>query len=519
MRLNKSNRPSSIFAWILTLAVLFILIAILAWAGIAPQKVSAAAHFVQRATETGPSLTFYQVQQGTPAYLRNLYHNQAGCNWMGVAGQIFSAAGNPISGLTIKSGGTLAGVPFSRSVRSGTNAEYGPGGFEMVIADKPAASQASLWLQVVDDAGALRSDAIPFDTFGDCDRNLIVINFVETGASPRPAASRTPLSTVTATSRPVSTATLIPTRKPTARITPTATRFTPAYLRQVDSPLYKTNFAHPGRGCNWMGVAGQVLDVNKKPIEGLVVQVDGLLNGKKISANARTGSAAVYGEDGYEITLAANPSSTTGSLYLTLSDKKGTVLSRKEYFSTYADCRRNLILFTFVQNPALPTLTPAPSDTPQASPTPLPPTVAPSATRPPAGTPLPSTTPQPHFELQQGSPLYVRNLFHPEAGCHWLGIGGQVLGLDGKPRRGVLIEAGGSLAGRDVFALGLSGASTRYGSGGYELILAGEAADSIGTLWIMVRDLQGRRLSDHIYLDTYSDCQKNLAYLNLVQTR
>lgn len=528
MSLNKSDRPASFFTWISTLAASLTLAGTLAWAGVHPQAVDAESLSASDGTQTSPALAYYQVQKGTPAYLRSIHHGASGCNWMGVAGQVFSADAKPVSGLMIELGGSLEGVPFSRLVRSGTNVEYGPGGFELAIADKPAASQASLWLQVVDDEGNLLSDTIPFDTFDACDRNLIIINFVETDGVPLPTPSRTAQSTVpatnppvkpSATTRPVSTATQTPTRKPTPVNTPEATRFTPAYLRQPGSPLYKSNFAHPARGCNWLGVAGQVLDVNKKPLDGLVVQVDGMLNGKKVSANARTGSASTYGQGAYEITLAANPSSTTGALYLTLSDEKGTLLSRKEYFSTYSDCRRNLILFNFIQNPALPTFTPVPTGTPQASPTPLPPTMAPSATKPPTGTPAPGATPLPYFEVQEGSPLYVRNLFHPKVGCHWLGIGGQVLGLDGSPQRGVLIEAGGSLAGRDVFALGLSGASPRYGPGGYELILAGEATDSLGTVWIMLRDLQGRRLSDHITLDTYSDCQKNLVYLNLVQTR
>jgi len=527
MRFEKSKRPSSILTWSILLAVSLGLVAIFAWATIPLNSASAGDSFLQDATVVSSTLEYYQVQIGTPTYLRNIYHANAGCNWLGVAGQIFSGDAMPVSGLTVQLGGTFAGEPQSQSVRSGKAPQYGPGGYEIVIADKPVDSQASLWLQVVDDSGAVRSEKIYFDTFDGCDRNLIIINFVETDQnpleSPTPGqvSSATPKPTLakTATSTPVYTRT----KTPAPTVTPSATRFTPAYIRQSGSPIYKSNFANPGMGCTWMGVAGQVLDVNKKPVEGLIVQVDGLLNGKKITGNAYTGSAPVYGKGGYEIYLAANPSTSTGALYVTLFDAKGSVLSRKEYFSTYADCRRNLILFTFIQNPAIPTFTPAPSEMPQASPTTLPPTVTRVATRLPSVTPPvtpPATsTPLPYFEAQQGSPLYVRNLFHPEQGCHWLGIGGQVLGKDGQPFRDILIEAGGSLAGKDVFALGLSGASPHYGSSGYELILAGEATDSLGTLWIVARDLQGRRLSDHIYLDTYSDCQKNLAYLILVQTR
>jgi hypothetical protein len=527
MSFEKSKRTSSIFTWSILLAVSFGLAAIITWARMPLPSAFAGDSFVQDATADSSSPVYYQIQKGTPAYLRNIHHSSAGCNWLGVAGQIFSAKAMPVSGLTVQLGGTFEGEAQSQSVRSGTAAQYGPGGFEIVIADKPADSQASLWLQIVDDDGAVRSEKILFGTSADCDRNLIIVNFVETDQNP--LTSPTPGQAASATQKPtqVKTATSTPvftrTKRPTPTVTPSATRFIPAYVRQPGSPIYKSNFANPGMGCNWMGVAGQVLDVNKKPIEGLIVQVDGKLYGKIISGNARTGSAPVYGKGGYEIYLAANPSSTTGSLYVTLSDEEGSLLSRKEYFSTYADCRRNLILFTFIQNPAVPTFTPVPSETPQASPTTLQPTISATATRLPPATasaiaPV-TSTPLPYFEVQQGSPLYVRNLFHPEKGCHWLGIGGQVLGMDGRPLGGILLEAGGSLAGKDVFALGLSGASPRYGASGYELTLAEEATDSLDTVWILARDLQGRRLSDHIYLDTYSDCQKNLAYIILIQTR
>ena len=54
---------------------------------------------------------------------------------------------------------------------------YGPGGFELKIADQVFSSEQALSLQVFDLEGFPISDSIPIDTFSDCEKNLIIINF------------------------------------------------------------------------------------------------------------------------------------------------------------------------------------------------------------------------------------------------------------------------------------------------------------------------------------------------------
>jgi hypothetical protein len=119
------------------------------------------------------------------------------------------------------------------------------------------------------------------------------------------------------------------------------------------SPEYipSTSF-HPGLGCDWMGVAGQVIDVDGAPVLGLIVEVGGLLDGKRIGEPTllqATGLATAYGDAGYEIQLADEPIESNGSLWIQILDQAGLPLSEKVYFYTHKDCERNLIIIYFKQ--------------------------------------------------------------------------------------------------------------------------------------------------------------------------
>jgi len=120
-----------------------------------------------------------QIQGGSPVYLENFSHPEAGCNWMGVAGQVFGAKGEPQINLILIVKGELnqskldfvgvTGIPQADI--------YGPGGYEIVLADIPLQSYGSLTIQVFDLAGQPLSAAVPFSTYADCTKNLIILNF------------------------------------------------------------------------------------------------------------------------------------------------------------------------------------------------------------------------------------------------------------------------------------------------------------------------------------------------------
>jgi hypothetical protein len=127
--------------------------------------------------EATPAFSFV-LQQGSPQSIPNIIRMDAGCNWLGVAGQAVSLNGAPVVGLFIQLGGTLDGQLLeTRLSMTGTAPEYGKGGFEFVLADKPIASNNTLWVQLLDQANLPLSEKIPFSTFAECEKNLILINF------------------------------------------------------------------------------------------------------------------------------------------------------------------------------------------------------------------------------------------------------------------------------------------------------------------------------------------------------
>jgi hypothetical protein len=60
---------------------------------------------------------------------------------------------------------------------SGVALTYGRSGYEFKLADAPIASKGVLWLQLLSQAGIPLSDKIYFDTYNDCNKNLIIIDF------------------------------------------------------------------------------------------------------------------------------------------------------------------------------------------------------------------------------------------------------------------------------------------------------------------------------------------------------
>ncbi len=120
------------------------------------------------------------------------------------------------------------------------------------------------------------------------------------------------------------------------------------------------------------------------------------------------------------------------------------------------------------------------------------------------------------FSLQTGSPAAVVNFAHPEFGCNWLGVGGQVFNFTGRPEQGMIVEVGGSLAGVETRLLSVTGGVTIYGEGGYEFTLAQLPVGSTQSLWIQLFGIDGEALSDKVYFDTFDDCGRNLVLINFV---
>jgi hypothetical protein len=108
------------------------------------------------------------------------FRPDAGCNWFGIAGRAVDKNDAPILYLTIQVGGTLNGQPIKIMTLTGIAPDYGQSGFELNLGDQPVASQGTLWIQLLEQDGTALTDQISFDTYEDCNKNLIMVRFKKT---------------------------------------------------------------------------------------------------------------------------------------------------------------------------------------------------------------------------------------------------------------------------------------------------------------------------------------------------
>lgn len=114
----------------------------------------------------------FVVQEGSPLALAN-FANDEGCSWLGLAGTVFDG-GNGVDGYVIH----FEGGGQSLTATSGSAPAYSQaGGYELVLNDHVVATQAEYSVQLYNNSGQPLSVRLFFDTFADCERNLILINF------------------------------------------------------------------------------------------------------------------------------------------------------------------------------------------------------------------------------------------------------------------------------------------------------------------------------------------------------
>ncbi len=120
------------------------------------------------------------LQSGSPAYIQNFAHKEEGCNWLGIAGQVFNADGKTINNLVVNIDGDLGQTKIDALGLTGIPVAdiYGPGGYEIIISDKAFDSENSLTIQIFDVQGNVLIREIPIKTYSDCKKNLIIMNFV-----------------------------------------------------------------------------------------------------------------------------------------------------------------------------------------------------------------------------------------------------------------------------------------------------------------------------------------------------
>jgi len=158
-----------------------------------------------------------------------------------------------------------------------------------------------------------------------------------------------------------------------------------------------------------------------------------------------------------------------------------------------------------------------PSAVPTSTPTlePVPPTETPTATPEPSATPTVDVAGG-FFQIQEGSPAPLDStVFHPELGCNFMGVAGQVFSLEGNPVTGLQVHVTGTLGDQSIDKIGLTGAATQYGAGAYyEVQLGTQPIASDNTLQVTLLNASDGPISDPFNFSTTTSCQENLVIIN-----
>jgi len=138
------------------------------------------------------------------------------------------------------------------------------------------------------------------------------------------------------------------------------------------------------------------------------------------------------------------------------------------------------------------------------------PTVTPFSLVPPTNTPKPTATPKAPFS---GSYQAIASTLIPsltDLGCAWQGVGGSVDDASGSPIIGIVIRLVGTYGGNPINLVIVSGTSLDYGRSGFQFSLGTTPINSTKDLYVQLDDQAGLPLNDNLYINTYSDCGKNL---------
>ncbi len=123
----------------------------------------------------------------------------------------------------------------------------------------------------------------------------------------------------------------------------------------------------------------------------------------------------------------------------------------------------------------------------------------------------------PFYGIQPGSPIPVPGFPHPEMGCSWMGVGGQVFDYSSKPVELLVVQLKGTLGSTTVDQISITGTAKAWGPGGYEFKINDKPVETSGTLYLQFLDLSGTPVSNPVYFTTYPDCNRNSILLNMVQ--
>lgn len=121
------------------------------------------------------SSAWFEVLDGDPTYLAH----PDGCDGMYVAGNVTDLDGEALVFMLVRLQGVLSGESLGvEDVVSGTAPEYSESGWEVKLTESPVASSGTVYVQLYDpETEKAVSDLEVFNTYDDCARNLVMINF------------------------------------------------------------------------------------------------------------------------------------------------------------------------------------------------------------------------------------------------------------------------------------------------------------------------------------------------------
>lgn len=165
----------------------------------------------------------------------------------------------------------------------------------------------------------------------------------------KPSVTPSPLPTFP-TKTPTPTFTPTPTNTPTATPpgptpTPSPTRSAFIFTKTDNSPFYLQNHAN-NAGCGWLGIAGEVLDLNRNPVSVGSYRVH--VWGSGIDERVIVGGAPDYGPSGWEQFVFDSP--VMRDYNVQLETPSGTAVSQIYRVQTRPNCNENLLQLNFVQN-------------------------------------------------------------------------------------------------------------------------------------------------------------------------
>jgi hypothetical protein len=120
----------------------------------------------------------YLYQPGTPIAVNDFLQTDGICAGMQIAGQVFNN-NEPINDVIIKVSGSLGGNDdILIYAISGGEPRLGPVGYRIDLSDQLANTKNMIFIQLINSSGVSISPMMPIETYADCDRNLIIVNFV-----------------------------------------------------------------------------------------------------------------------------------------------------------------------------------------------------------------------------------------------------------------------------------------------------------------------------------------------------